>query len=148
MKTMRMHHVGIVLPTVEQAERLIELFGMEVDYRGHIDSYDSDLIFTKYGPLSESPIEFIIPHSGVLTQFNGGKGGLAHIAFEVEDVEAAAKELEEKGLGMLERHSVRAVSTPPEGTSDIIVNFIRPRYSEGVLFELVQTVPPLQNDKQ
>ena len=32
---------------------------------------------------------------------------------------------------------------PVEGTSDIIVNFLRPRYSEGILFELVQTVGPI-----
>ena len=61
MKPLRMHHVGVVLPTVEQAEHLIELFGLEVDYRGYVKSYHADLIFTKYWP-RESPIEFIIPH--------------------------------------------------------------------------------------
>ena len=135
MRPMRMHHVGVVLPTVEQAERLIELFGLKVDYRGYVKSYHADLIFTQYGP-NESPIEFIIPHEGVLTKFNNGKGGIAHIAFEVEDVEAASRELREQGLEMLEPEAV-------EGTSDIIVNFLRPRYSEGILFELVQTVGPI-----
>lgn len=136
MKPMRMHHVGIVLPTVEQAEHLIHLLGLEVDYRGYVKSYHADLIFTKYGPMLESPIEFIIPHEGVLTKFNNGKGGIAHIAFEVEDVEAASQELRDQGLEMLESEAV-------EGTSDIIVNFLRPRYSEGILIELVQTVAPI-----
>ena len=135
MRPMRMHHVGVVLPTAEQAERLIELFGLKVDYRGYVKSYHADLIFTQYGP-NESPIEFIIPHEGVLTKFNNGKGGIAHIAFEVDDVEAASRELEAAGLEMLEKEAV-------EGTSDIIVNFLRPRYSEGILFELVQTVAPI-----
>lgn len=135
MKPLRMHHVGVVLPAIEQAERLIKLFGLKVDYRGYVKSYHADLIFTQYGP-NESPIEFIIPHEGVLTKFNNGKGGIAHIAFEVEDVEAASRELEEQGLEMLEK-------APVEGTSDIIVNFLRPRYSEGILFELVQTVGPI-----
>jgi len=136
LKPMRMHHVGVVLPTVEQAEHLIDLLGLEVDYRGYVKSYHSDLIFTKYGPRLESPIEFIIPHEGVLTKFNNGKGGIAHLAFEVEDVEAASQELRDKGLEMLEPEAV-------EGTSDIIVNFLRPRYSEGILIELVQTVAPI-----
>ena len=135
MKPLRMHHVGVVLPPIEQAERLIKLFGLKVDYRGYVKSYHADLIFTQYGP-NESPIEFIIPHEGVLTKFNNGKGGIAHIAFEVEDVVAASRELEEQGLEMLE-------PDPVEGTSDIIVNFLRPRYSEGILFELVQTVGPI-----
>ena len=135
MKPLRMHHVGVGLPAIEQAERLIKLFGLKVDYRGYVKSYHADLIFTQYGP-NESPIEFIIPHEGVLTKFNNGKGGIAHIAFEVEDVVAASRELEEQGLEMLE-------PAPVEGTSDIIVNFLRPRYSEGILFELVQTVGPI-----
>ena len=139
MKPLRMHHVGVVLPTMEQAERLIELFGLEIDYRGYVKSYHADLIFTKYGPRLESPIEFTIPREGVLTRFNGGKGGIAHIAFEVEDVEAASRELEAQGLEMLEKEAV-------EGTSDIIVNFLRPRYSEGILFELVQTVGPIDRN--
>ena len=42
---------------------------------------------------------------------------------------------------MLEKEAV-------EGTSDIIVNFLRPRYSEGVLFELVQTVGPIDRGEQ
>lgn len=137
MKPMRMHHVGIILPTIEQAERIMELFGLEEDYRGYVKSYQADLIFTKYGPLLESPIEFIIPREGVLKEFNQGKGGIAHIAFEVDDVEAAGRELEARGLGMLE-------TAPVEGTADIIVNFLRPRYSEGILFEFVQTVAPIE----
>ncbi len=137
MKPMRIHHVGVVLPTMEQAERLMALFGLEEDYRGYVKSYHADLIFTKYGPMSESPIEFIIPREGVLKEFNHGKGGIAHIAFEVDDVRAAARELEEKGAEMLERD-------PVEGTEDIEVNFLRPKYSEGILFELVQTVGPIR----
>ena len=135
MKPLRMHHVGVVLPAIEQAERLIKLFGLKVDYRGYVKSYHADLIFTQYGP-NESPIEFIIPHEGVLTKFNNGKGGIAHIAFEVEDVVAASREGEERGRELLEPARV-------EGTTDIMVNFLRPRYSEGILFELVQTVGPI-----
>ena len=136
MKPMRMHHVGIVLPELSYAEDLIDMFGLEVDYRGFVNAYHADLIFTKYGQ-KESPIEFIIPKEGVLTQFNHGKGGIAHIAFEVEDVEACSKELIAKGFEMLEKEAV-------EGTSDIIVNFLRPKYSHGILVELVQTVGEIQ----
>ena len=135
MKPMRMHHVGIVLPTVEQAKNLVELFGLELDYQGFVDAYHADLFFTKCGDRS-SPIEFIIPREGVLTKFNGGKGGIAHIAFEVDDVEAVRQEFEAKGMEMLEKKAV-------EGTEDIIVNFLRPKYSEGILVEFVQTVAPI-----
>ena len=138
MKPMRMHHVGIVLPELSYAQYLIDMFGLEVDYKGFVNAYHADLIFTKYGE-KESPIEFIIPKEGVLTKFNNGKGGIAHIAFEVDDIEACSKELIDRGFEMLEK-------APVEGTSDIIVNFLRPRYSHGILVELVQTVGEIKRD--
>lgn len=140
MKPMRMHHVGIVMPTIEKAQELMDLFGLEVDYRGFVEAYHSDLIFTKYGEY-ESPIEFIIPREGVLKDFNGGKGGIAHVAFEVDDVEAISEEMRAKGKEMLEK-----VSVP--GTEDIMVNFLRPKHSQGILFEFVQTVAPINYDYQ
>lgn len=136
MKPMRMHHVGIILPTLEAGHRFLEKFGLEVDYQGYVEAYQADLIFTKYNK-NESPLELIIPKAGVLKDFNEGKGGIAHIAFEVEDVEAVRKEYEEKGMKMLEGSAV-------PGTSDIIVNFLRPKFGEGILVEFVETVAPIQ----
>jgi methylmalonyl-CoA/ethylmalonyl-CoA epimerase len=141
MQRKRIHHVGVVLPTLEAVNHVMTMFGLEKDYGGYVESYQADLIFTKYGE-HESPIEFIIPHEGsVLKKFNDGKGGIAHIAFEVEDVEAVRREFEGKGLQMLEKKAVK-------GTDDIIVNFLRPRYSEHVLFEFVQTVAPINRNAE
>ena len=135
MKPMRIHHVGVVLPSMESAQAIMDLLGLEIDYTGFVEAYNADLVFTKYGP-NESPIEFIIPKGGVLAEYNEGKGGIAHIAFEVDDVEAVREEMEAKGLKMLEKKAVK-------GTDDIIVNFLRPKHSQGILFEFVQTVAPI-----
>jgi lactoylglutathione lyase/methylmalonyl-CoA/ethylmalonyl-CoA epimerase len=135
MKPKKIHHIGIVQPSVEAARKLMDLLGLEEDYSGFVEAYQSDLIFTRHGP-EECPLEFIIPRSGVLKNFNNGKGGIAHIAFEVDDVEGVRREYEAKGLEMLEKQAV-------QGTEDIIVNFLRPRHSNGVLVEFVQTVAPI-----
>jgi methylmalonyl-CoA/ethylmalonyl-CoA epimerase len=136
MQRKRIHHVGIVVPTMEAVNHLMTMFDFEKDYQGYVESYQADLVFTKYGE-HESPIEFIVPREGsVLAKFNEGKGGIAHIAFEVDDVEAVSREFEGKGLQMLEKHAVK-------GTDDIIVNFMRPKFSEHILFEFVQTVAPI-----
>lgn len=137
MKPMRMHHVGIILPTMEAAHKFLEVFDLEIDYEGYVEAYQADLIFTKYTGNNDSPVELIIPKEGVLKEFNGGRGGIAHIAFEVEDVEAVRKEFESKGMEMLE-------GTAVPGTSDIIVNFLRPKYGQGILVEYVQTIGPIQ----
>ena len=121
MEQMRLHHVGIVLPTLKQAHDFIDRFGLEIDYEGFVDAYHADLIFTKKSTFG-SPLEFIIPKEGVLCDFNNGKGGI-----------------EEKGMGMLEDKAV-------PGTDDIIVNFLRPRFNDGILVEFVETVAPIKRD--
>lgn len=131
----RTHHWGIVLPTLEKAEAFMNTFGLQEDYRGHVFAYDSHLIFTKRGDGADS-MEFIIPQSGVLTQFNKGKGGIAHVAFLVDDIVATSKEITDMGWEMLEKE-------PVEGTEDIIVNFIRPKYTQGILVELIEQIKPI-----
>ena len=128
----RVHHWGIVLPTVEKAEAFIKQFGLVEDYRGYVEAYDSNLIFTTHGD-GHDAIEFIIPLSGVLTEFNKGKGGIAHIAYLVDDIEATSAELRAQGFEMLE-----TVAT--QGTEEIIVNFIRPKYTQGILVELIEQI--------
>lgn len=132
MKPMRLHHVGIIMTTMEKAETFLDQFGLEKDYMEYVEAYHAYCLFTKYSE-KECPVELIVPTEGVLTEYRDGKGGLHHIAFEVEDVEAVRKEFTEKGMGMLEETAV-------EGAGGIIVNFLRPRFGLGVLVEFVQQV--------
>ncbi|GFI08944.1 MAG: VOC family protein [Lachnospiraceae bacterium] len=132
MKPMRLHHVGIIMTTMEKAEAFLEKFGLEKDYMEYVAAYHAYCLFTKYTE-KESPVELIIPTEGVLTEFNKGRGGLHHIAFEVKDVEASRREFEAAGMEMLETEAV-------EGAGGILVNFLRPRYGMGVLVEFVQQI--------
>lgn len=132
MKPMRLHHVGIIMTTMEKAEAFLKQFGLEKDYIEYVEAYHAHCLFTKYTD-QESPIELIIPTEGVLTEFRNGKGGLHHIAFEVDDVDAARSEFESNGLEMLE-------TTPVAGAGGIIVNFLRPSFGFDVLVEFVQKI--------
>ena len=134
MKPKRIHHIGIVLPRLEQARAIMDMFALEFDYSGYVDAYKADVHFTKSGQW-ESPIEFIIPREGVLADYNNGKGGIHHICFEVEDVAAATREFQEKGYDMLE-------SSPVVAFEGHIFNFMRPRSSQGILFEFMQELNP------
>lgn len=88
------------------------------------------LPFTKHKE-DETPIELVIPLEGVLATYNNGKGGMHHIAFEVEDVEEVKRKYEAEGMKLLEESAV-------PGAGGIIVNFLRPRFGEGILVEFVQ----------
>lgn len=134
MKHMRLHHVGIVMPSMDKARAFMNKTGLEEDYCEYVEAYKAYCLFTK-SDADESPIEFVIPVEGVLSSYNNGKGGIHHIAYEVDDVEAIRLEFEGQGLKMLEEKAV-------PGAGGIIVNFLRPRYGEGILTEYVQQVGP------
>ena len=130
----RLHHVGIILPKEEYVNDLMEMYGLEEDHR-EMTPYDTLAIFTKMNPdESDSPIEFLIPYSGVLADYNGGKGGIAHICFEVDDIDAACEEFRAKGCALLEE-TCKMV----EGTN-MKINFVKPRSNHGILIELMELV--------
>ena len=106
MELNRLHHVGIVMNEPERVERFMQVFGLMEDYREYVPEYHAMCIFTK---LDGTSLELIVPDGGVLKEYNGGKGGLHHIAFCVEDA------------------------------GPILVNFLRPRAGAGILVEFVET---------
>lgn len=130
----RIHHIGIVMMERSRAEEFMEIFNFEVDREEYVEAYHAQCIFTKRKS-EEVAIEFIIPTEGVLTQYNNGKGGIHHIALEVEDVEACRREMEDKGRKMLETNAV-------PGACGLIVNFVRPKFGAGILVEFVERTTP------
>jgi lactoylglutathione lyase/methylmalonyl-CoA/ethylmalonyl-CoA epimerase len=126
-----LHHVGIIMNSIEKAEGFMELFAQNEDYREYVPEYHAMCIFTK--PESDTPLELIVPDGGVLAEYNNGKGGIHHIAFNVDNVEETRKEFESKGLQLLEQ-------TPVKGAGAILVNFLRPRFGFGILVEFIEKI--------
>lgn len=45
MKPLRLHHVGIIMPTMEKAEMFLEQFGLEKDYMEYDRSLPMHTVF-------------------------------------------------------------------------------------------------------
>ncbi len=133
MKFPPLHHVGIVQPSERAAAGLMSLLGLEEDYRGYVPSWSALCIFTKREV--GSAIEFVIPDGGPLTKFNGGIGGLHHIALEVPDLKRLARRFEDEGMKLLEPE-------PVKGAGDFLCNFLSPTYTRGLTVEFVQLQSP------
>ncbi len=129
MNNPALHHVGIVVPDESLVTMWVDLFGLEMGRRQFVPAYEAECIFTQ-GP--RGLIEFVVPRGGVLAKFNKGMGGLHHVAFEVDDIVLAAKQLNEQGVELLESEPVDA--------GPLLINFISPIYTRGVTVELVQNV--------
>jgi len=127
----RLHHVAIILPSIEQAHAFLAQYGLTIEKEGET-SYEAAFFFTK--PLeNETPIEILVPHGGPLKAFNNGKGGMHHICFEVDDIEEASRELRALGCQLLEDET-------RSGKHDMKINFVRPRSSFGILVELMEVL--------
>ncbi|MBW8812424.1 MAG: VOC family protein [Caulobacterales bacterium] len=128
-----LHHVGIVQPSEEDAATLMAIMGLQEDYRGFVPQWSALCIFTKAA--SGSPIEFVVPDGGPLARFNKGAGGLHHIALQVADLDAVARDLEAQEMKLLEPEHVK-------GAGPFMCNFLSPIYTRGVQIEYVQLLEP------
>ena len=129
MSALKLHHVGIVQPTEEEATQFMRLLGMEEDYRGYVEQWQCWCIFAK--SQNGSTIEFIVPTGGVLTKFNKGAGGLHHVAVEIADLDELRERLESRGMKLLEPQHIK-------GAGDFLCNFLSPIYTRGIQVEFIQ----------
>jgi methylmalonyl-CoA/ethylmalonyl-CoA epimerase len=125
----RLHHVGIVVPSDEQAQALMALLGLEEAYRGFVASYAATCIFTAGN--GGSPIEFVVPDGGVLAKFNRGVGGIHHVALAVDSLDRVTRDLAERGVKLLEAEPVR-------GAGNFVCNFLPPAQTRGVIVEFIE----------
>ena len=125
----RLHHVGVIFPSLEEAEAHMRQFGLQESYRGFVPQWHACCIFTQGA--GETRLELVIPQEGPLTRFNKGMGGVHHYAYEIDDFAAAADWCKANDLSLLEPE-------PIKGAGDFWCNFIHPLGTRGIQIELVQ----------
>jgi methylmalonyl-CoA/ethylmalonyl-CoA epimerase len=132
MKLLKISHLGIASPTLQDAmERLQRIFGISHD---HVEEVPDQKVRVAFYPIGESSLEYLEPTDpegpiGKYLEKNGP--GIHHIAFEVDDVDAAVKELLEKGIRMIDQ-------APRKGAHGNRIAFIHPKETGGVLIEICQ----------
>ena len=88
-------------------------------------------------PIGESRVELLEPTSddSPISKFLEKRGpGIHHIAVEVDDIEASLAQLKAKGMRLIDE-------IPRVGAEGCLVAFVHPAATNGVLLELVQTMP-------
>ena len=132
MKILRISHLGIASPTLTEAmERLDRIFGLKAE---HTEEVADQRVRTAFYPIGESTLEYLesTDPEGPIGKFLEKKGpGIHHLAFEVDDVDAAVQELLEKGVRMIDK-------APRQGAHGNRIAFIHPSETGGVLIEVCQ----------
>lgn len=133
MKLLRVNHLGIASPALSEAMgRMERLFGMSAD---HVEEVPDQRVRTAFFPVGPSTLEYLesTDPEGPVGKFLEKRGpGIHHIAFEVDDVDAAVKELLAKGVRMIDKE-------PRAGAHGARIAFIHPAETGGVLMELCQS---------
>ncbi len=127
-KSLKIHHIGIVARDEGQIEEFKSILGLQEEARETIEKYHVTNVFLSCA--GETKLHFMIPHRGVLKNFNQGRGGLHHIAFCARDIAKAQAELEEKGIKFI-------AAEKQDGIKDFKFNFAIPGVA-GLNVELIE----------
>ncbi|HEU0111762.1 MAG TPA: methylmalonyl-CoA epimerase [Flavisolibacter sp.] len=128
----KIEHIGIAVRSLQDSISLFEKLLSSPCYK--TETVASENVTTAFFSVGETKIELLesTAEDGVIKKFIDKKGeGLHHIAFEVEDIEAEIKRLQEEGFIILNE-------VPKEGADNKLVCFLHPKNTNGVLIELCQ----------
>lgn len=129
---MKINHLGIATRGIEEALKLWQdSLGLE---QTHTEIVEEQKVRVAMLPIGESRIELLEPTSedSPISKFLEKRGGgIHHIAVEVEDIEAALRQMKEQGARLIDEK-------PRVGADNCLIAFVHPQASGGVLLELVQ----------
>ena len=125
-------HVGLAVEDLDAAIALHEqTYGLALTHREVVEEQGVEAVLLDAG---ESHVELLRPlqPDTAVGRFLASRGpGLHHVAYRVDDIEAALDALRDRGLQLIDE-------TPRAGIRDSRVAFVHPRSTGGVLTEIVQ----------
>ena len=132
----RIHHIGVVVPNLEQAYRFWrDTLGLELTRSATIEEQGVKAALLKVGGSEIELLEPLSPDNGVGKFLARRGGGLHHLCFETDDVDRELEGARIKGLPLIDQ-------SPRKGLAGIIC-FLHPKATRGVLVEYAQ---PMEED--
>ncbi len=128
----KIDHIAIAVADLDAVEKIYKDM-LNLDWEGR-EEVTGQKVMTSIFEVGECRVELISPtsdESPVAGFLQKKGGGLHHICFEVDDIEAEMARLKEKGARLLNE-------TPTAGVGGSRVAFLHPKSGGGVLIELVE----------
>jgi methylmalonyl-CoA/ethylmalonyl-CoA epimerase len=125
-------HVGVAVDDLDAAIALHEdAYGMALAHREVVEEQGVEAVLLDVGMSHVELLRPLQPDTAV-GRFLASRGpGLHHVAYRVDDIEAALADLRDRGLRLIDE-------TPRVGIRDSRVAFVHPQSAGGVLTEIVQ----------
>jgi methylmalonyl-CoA/ethylmalonyl-CoA epimerase len=134
----RIDHIGVAVEQIEPALELYrDSFEMRVAHREVVQEQGVEAVLLDVG---EGHVELLAPlgPQTPVGRFLAKQGpGLHHVAYQVEDIDAALEAVRHAGLELIDKQ-------PRIGIRGSRVAFIHPRATAGVLTEIVEPAAGLE----
>jgi methylmalonyl-CoA/ethylmalonyl-CoA epimerase len=133
-KINKINHIAIAVNDIDGALSFWrDAMGLDVD---HIEDVPSQKAVVAFLPCGDSEVELVKPtaaDTGVAKFLAEHGGGMHHLCFEVDDIDAMLAQLQAKGVRL-----INTVATQLPGRK---MAFVHPKSTGGVLVELYQITP-------
>ena len=127
-------HIGIAVPSIEAALPYYEnVLGLKCYAIEEVADQKVKTAFLKVGEVKLELLEPTSPESTIakFIEKNGGRGGVHHIAYAVNDIEGRLQEVSEKGVQLID-------ASPRKGAEGLTIAFLHPKSTAGVLTEFCE----------
>jgi len=131
---LKIDHIGIAVRNLAESNALYHRLLGTAHYK--TEEVAAEQVSTSFFQVGESKIELLEatgPDSAIAKFIEKRGEGIHHIAFEVADIHAEIKRLENEGFVLLNK-------VPKRGADHKLVAFLHPKSSGGVLVELCQSI--------
>lgn len=130
MNILKVDHIGIAVKNLDETLKFYtEILGLELHGTEVVEEQKVKVAFL---PVGDTEVELLESTSedGPIAKFIEKNGeGIQHIAFKVDDIEAAIEELKAKGMMMIDEK-------PRYGAGGASIAFMHPKSTHRVLLEL------------
>lgn len=128
----KVDHIGIAVSNLDDAVKLYkDVMGLELHGTEVVEEQKVKVAFLPVGDTEVELLESTSPE-GPIAKFIEAKGqGIQHIAFRVDNIEAALEEMKEKGMRLIDEK-------PRYGAGGARIAFLHPKSTNGVLIELCE----------
>ena len=133
MKISHIEHLGIAVPSIEEALPYFEqVLGLKCYAVEVVEDQKVKTAFLKCGETKIELLEPTSPESTIQKWLDKGNKGVHHVAFCIEDgVANALAECDEKGIRLIDK-------APRKGAENLNIAFIHPKSTCGILTELCE----------
>jgi len=130
----KVEHIGIAVESLAEAIPLYEKLLNTPCYKTEL--VENERVNTAFFKTGENKVELLesTDPDGIIAKFVAKKGqGLHHIAFEVDDIVAEMRRLQQAGFTLLQEE-------PKKGADNKLICFLHPQSTQGVLIEICQEI--------